>query len=265
MNEILKLNKGSYSGKVHQLVEHSGLITSHTTYVDNYNAGFHYHENPHLTFILQGGNLEYKSHHSALKDTGSVLFYHSGELHKTLPTVASTKNLNIEIELNFLNQYSLDESDLKNAVEKNQQSRSFMLKVYSELLLNDSVTKTALYSLMLSFVKGLDVPYYHNIEWCDRLKEILNDEWNVNHSLEELSLRLGVHPVTISKYFKKYFGTTFGEYVRSLRINKSIFLVKNSNHSITEIAFQCGFADQSHFIRTFKAQTGLTPKYFQKL
>ncbi|MDA3615232.1 AraC family transcriptional regulator [Polluticaenibacter yanchengensis] len=260
-----KLNKGNYSGNVHQLIEHSGLITSQTTYTGNYNIDFHYHENPHLTFILQGGNLEYKSNQNAIKDTGTVLFYYSGELHKTLPTITSTKNLNIEIDQNFLHQYSLKENDLESAVETNQYSRFFMLKIHSELQLNDPITETATHSLMLSFLKGFKAYDYNSIEWCNKLKEILNDEWDTNHSLEDLSLKLGVHPVTISKYFHKYFGTTLGEYIRMLRINKSLYLIKNTSLSLTEIALLCGFADQSHFIKVFKNHTGLKPKYFQKL
>ncbi|MFV8347795.1 AraC family transcriptional regulator [Flavobacterium sp. ZB4P13] len=35
--------------------------------------------------------------------------------------------------------------------------------------------------------------------------------------------------------------------------------------SLTDISFECGFADQSHFIRTFKQQTGFLPKKFQNL
>lgn len=99
----------------------------------------------------------------------------------------------------------------------------------------------------------------------NRLKEILQDEWNQNHSLSDLSIRLGVHPVTISKYFSRYFGCTFGEYMRKIRVDRSLFFIRNTHYSLTEIAFLCGFSDQSHFIRVFKQYTGLYPKYFQKL
>ncbi|MGB1004752.1 MAG: helix-turn-helix domain-containing protein [Salibacteraceae bacterium] len=41
-------------------------------------------------------------------------------------------------------------------------------------------------------------------------------------------------------------------------------LLKNTSLSTTEIAYECGFADQSHFIRTFKNLNGFTPKQYQK-
>lgn len=265
MNEIIKLNKGNYSGKVQNLKEYAGFITSKTTYIDNFNTEFHYHENPHLSFILQGGNYEHKKSQKSIKNIGDVLFYHSGELHKTIPTDENTKNLNLEIDINFLKENFISETELKNVIENSLNSRLFMLKVDSELQLNDAITETSIQTLLLNFLKENRTDNYKKNNWISDLNDILNDEWNINHGLSELSQRLGIHPVTISKNFNKYFGCTYGDYVRKLRIDRSLTLIKNTNHSLTEIAFLCGFTDQSHFIRTFKKYTGLNPKYFQKL
>lgn len=265
MNQILTLHKGNYSGNVQQLKEHAGFITSKTVYEDNYNKELHCHENPHLSFILQGGNIEYKNQKNNIRNAGDVLFYHSGELHKTLPATDKTKNLNLEIDGAFLTKNLLSENDLYGVISGSMDSRLFMLKVHSELQHNDTLTETAIHTLLLNFIKSPGTTNLKMIKWCSRLEEILHDEWNDNHSLSELSKRLDVHPVTISKYFTKYFGCTYGEYVRKLRINKSLAFIKNSDLSLTEIAFLCGFADQSHFVRVFKFYTGLNPKYFQKL
>jgi AraC family transcriptional regulator len=82
--------------------------------------------------------------------------------------------------------------------------------------------------------------------------------------LQEIALIIGVHPVTISKFFRKYFSCTLGEYQRKIKIEKSIQLIKESKLSLTEIAFLCGFTDQSHFTRNFKNMTGFLPKKFQQ-
>jgi AraC family transcriptional regulator len=115
-----------------------------------------------------------------------------------------------------------------------------MLKLNSELNFNDGLSQTALHTLILDFVAEADVKDYQQILWCTKLEEFLNDNWNLNHSLEELSILLGVHPVTISKHFPKYIGCTISEYVRRIRITRSLDLLKSSNQSLTEIAL---FAD----------------------
>lgn len=265
MKEILKLNKGIYSGNVQELKEHAGFITSKTVYEGDYHADFHYHENPHLSFILQGGNFEYKNGKASVRNAGEVLFYRSGELHKTLPTIAKTKNLNLEIDTDFLKNNLLSEPDLYDVICNRQDSRLFMLKIHAEIHFNDSLTEISIHAALLSYIKAFKPQDLSTAKWGIQLKEILNEEWNQNHSLSELSGILGVHPVTISKYFAKNFGCTFGEYVRKLRIQKSLELIKCTNYSLTEIAYLCGFADQSHFLRVFKFYTGMNPKYFQKL
>ncbi|HWK05009.1 MAG TPA: AraC family transcriptional regulator [Puia sp.] len=93
----------------------------------------------------------------------------------------------------------------------------------------------------------------------------MNDRWNELLSLQDLSVVVGVHPVTISKHFSRYFNCTLGQYMRKLRINKAISLVKSSGTSLTDISYECGFADQSHFIRTFKHMTGFLPMQYQRL
>ena len=101
--------------------------------------------------------------------------------------------------------------------------------------------------------------------WIGKVREYLADRWNETVSLQELSRASGVHPITISKHFPRYFSCTLGEYLRRLKIEKALALVKSSNRSLMEIAFECGFADQSHFIRVFKGLTGFIPNDFRKL
>lgn len=96
------------------------------------------------------------------------------------------------------------------------------------------------------------------------LKQLLHDKWNEVLSLQEIAGLVGAHPVTISKNFRKYFHCTLGTYQRRLKIEKSIDLIKNSTLSLSEIAFYCGFTDQSHFIRNFKELTGFLPKDYRK-
>jgi AraC family transcriptional regulator len=53
--------------------------------------------------------------------------------------------------------------------------------------------------------------------------------------------------------------------MRRLKIEKSLYLLKDSSFSLTEIAAECGFSDQSHFIRTFKQLTGFLPNSYKKI
>lgn len=101
--------------------------------------------------------------------------------------------------------------------------------------------------------------------WAKKLKEILHESFAEKLTLENLSGELNIHPVHLSKDFSRYFYCTLGEYVRKIRVEKSLSLMPDKNLSLTEIAFECGFADQSHFLRCFKRIIGIKPSAYRKL
>lgn len=103
--------------------------------------------------------------------------------------------------------------------------------------------------------------------WAKELKEIIQDQVDTNIvlSLKEISAELKVNPSYLSREFSKYFNNLgFGEYIRKQRIEKAILLIKDSNYSLTEIAYLTGFSDQSHFTRIFKKHTGKNPSAYRK-
>jgi AraC-like DNA-binding protein len=103
--------------------------------------------------------------------------------------------------------------------------------------------------------------------WAKELKELIQDQLDINLSLslKELSGELNVHPAYLSREFSKYFDDlSFGEYVRKMRIDKAIYLLQQTDHSLSEIAYLTGFSDQSHFTRIFKKQTGQNPSSYRK-
>ena len=69
----------------------------------------------------------------------------------------------------------------------------------------------------------------------------------------------------LQREFSKNFGITPVRYLREVRIGVVRHLLGNSDLSLTQIATDCGFYDQSHLTRHFKASTGMTPlKYRQR-
>lgn len=102
-------------------------------------------------------------------------------------------------------------------------------------------------------------------DWVKKLKEIIQDQIDTNLSLTDISKSLDINPSYLSREFSKHFNNlSFGEYIRKLRIEKAIELIKVSNYSLTEVAYLTGFSDQSHFTRIFKQHTGKNPSAYKK-
>jgi AraC family transcriptional regulator len=250
---MMTLGKGAYLGKVLDLSKSDGILAGATSYYPGDGTGvMHYHENSHLSFVLRGGGVEKRKASEFERLPGQIMFFHAGEPHQCINKSFPARNVNLEIEPVFFSDNRLTETTINLSVLKNPNSKFIMLKVYKELLAADAFSGSSVKMLLLYLncanpkaESGSGQPY-----WVNLIKELLHDRWNVQLSLKDLSQATGIHPVTISKFFPKYFSCTFGEYMRRLKIEKSLQLIKTSSASLTEIAHGCGFSDQSHFTRT---------------
>jgi len=102
-------------------------------------------------------------------------------------------------------------------------------------------------------------------DWVRELRQIIQDQVDSNLNLTEVSKSLDINPSYLSREFSKHFNNlSFGEYIRKLRIEKAIELIKQKKYALTEIAYLTGFSDQSHFTRIFKQHTGKSPSAYRK-
>ena len=81
--------------------------------------------------------------------------------------------------------------------------------------------------------------------------------------MDELAREAGVHPVHLSRVFRRITGKGVGEYVHRLRIREACERMIKPGASLAEISCDLGFADQSHFTRTFHSITGTSPAAFR--
>ncbi|MBJ9721382.1 AraC family transcriptional regulator [Acinetobacter calcoaceticus] len=81
-------------------------------------------------------------------------------------------------------------------------------------------------------------------------------------SLEELAQQVGLSRYAIIRLFKANIGLTPHAFQINLKVNQARELLKQGI-SLAELAANLGFSDQSHFHKTFKAHTGITPRQFQ--
>lgn len=81
-------------------------------------------------------------------------------------------------------------------------------------------------------------------------------------SLKKVASAVGYSPSHFSRRFKKETGFSFSEAVRLAKIELAQYLIKTSDKSISQIAFDVGYADLPSFVRAFKKVTGMTPRRY---
>ena len=82
-------------------------------------------------------------------------------------------------------------------------------------------------------------------------------------TLSDLADFSGMSKNGIIAMFLRLYGITPIKYINNIRLNKAKDLLKNSDKSVTEIAYECGFGDSNYFSRAFKAYRGMTPREYR--
>ena len=83
-------------------------------------------------------------------------------------------------------------------------------------------------------------------------------------SISDISEQFGVSEGYVHKIFRERLSTTPKHYINRLRIKNVCHCLKQSNRSVKAIAAESGFDCYAHFLRVFKAETGLTPSEYRK-
>lgn len=88
----------------------------------------------------------------------------------------------------------------------------------------------------------------------------LDDE---NLKIDKLSVVSGYSKFHLQRIFKQYMGATIGEYIKRLRLQKSIFLLKYTNENISIICRICGFTYNQSYTRLFEKTYNITPNNYR--
>jgi len=263
------LQTGHFFGDINRIINLNGITLTDTEYTHK-QVDWHYHENAYFTFILQGRLIEGNRKETYNCSSGSLLFHSWQEPHYNIKPDGYTRGFHIEFDKHCFADFSFDINDLQGSLSIENPDIKFLLyKVFRETKNFDDIAVTSIQMLLFEIL-GQMVCFRQSVQntrprWANKLKEILSDAYAEKLSLIGLSNELNIHPVHLSRDFPKYFHCTFGEYVRKIRVEKSLSLLPNTELSLTEIAFLCGFADQSHFLRCFKKVNGINPSEYRKL
>lgn len=82
-------------------------------------------------------------------------------------------------------------------------------------------------------------------------------------SLELLAQGAGMTYSRLNRKFAEHYGVSVFVWLRNYRIERACQYLKDKSRSITDIAFQCGFSNVSHFAGSFKKQLGLLPAEYR--
>jgi len=256
-----KLEPGEYYGTHYQKSAYDNFIVTDTEYTEE-KVDWHYHENPYFTYLLQGKLFESNKKESYYLAPGNLLFHNWQDAHYNIKPNEFTRGFHIEMNEDWFSNFDIELSNFEGSINlKNPIIKNSMNQIFIESKINDPYSNLSIDNHLIAIfnaVKSGKEESSQKPAWVNRLKELLLEE-QMDHSLKGLSSALEIHPVHLSREFNRYFGTSLGNYIRLVKLNKAFCLLASNKFSMTEICYQCGFYDQSHFISNFKRVYRSTP------
>ncbi|MEM6348776.1 MAG: helix-turn-helix transcriptional regulator [Bacteroidota bacterium] len=261
MMQALKL--GAYFGKSNRRLNLPDLLLTDLVYTHNY-VDWHYHEHAYFAYLLTGqlGVTDRKQTHHL--ETGSLHYHYSEEAHCNHKPDVFTRGFQLEIHQNWFARYDQKpQKEVGSRLIKHPQQHLLFEQIYREFLLYDEEASLSIDALVLQLMGEDSKQIFQGPSWRNKLQNILHEETQ-SLSLEEIAKFLNVHPVYLCQESARVLGCTMGQYRRKLKLSRALTAMRNAQSSLTEIAYNSGFSDQSHFCRTFKQAFGYSPLQYRK-
>ncbi|MFC4778707.1 AraC family transcriptional regulator [Paenibacillus sp. GCM10023252] len=98
----------------------------------------------------------------------------------------------------------------------------------------------------------------------DSMKQYIQSHYfDMNLSLQQLSLAMKMSPPSISKLFKQHENKSVPEYINEIRLQKALTFLEETDYTINEITERIGYANETYFFKLFKKRYGTTPKEYR--
>ena len=131
----------------------------------------------------------------------------------------------------------------------------------------DDILLLKLKELLVTLMKSdpLLTAYFARISDDEKpsISEVMEHNFCFNLKLEQFADLCHRSLSTFKREFQQTFNESPGKWLLRKRVERAANLISNTDKSITQIAFDAGFEDLSHFSRAFKKLMGMTPSKFK--
>ena len=252
-----------------QNLELAALTLSETAYPPRLKMAAHSHEPTYISFLLRGAYAERYGKRVRMCKPSTLIIHPSEERHAVEFHDTGARIFRIEIKAQLLGRIREHSMVLDHPADFHGCPATWLAaRLYREFRERDDVSPLAIEGLALEMLSEAARPARRVSKsrpprWLEQARDYLNANFVKNSSLQSIAGLVGVHPVYLAREFRRHYHLTIGDYVRQLRIQSACQQISKSDAPLIEIASMLGFCDQSHFTRSFKRLTGMTPTEFR--
>jgi AraC family transcriptional regulator len=265
------MGAGSFFGAIQDRREQCGAIFTDLRHSVPRKIPMHSHELPFFALLLDGLYGERYGRQNAQFGPFTLMFRPAGIPHQD--EIGPRGLRFFEIELRPAWQKPLAECSAFLDTPRDDVAGGPLLwlsmklfrEVQASTVADELAVESLLSEILLCAARSPHRESRHAPGWLPRILDKLKTEHCRRLTLDELAREVRVHPVHLSRVFRSCVGEGISEYVHRLRVRAACEGMLAPEISLADLSFSTGFADQSHFTRSFRKITGMTPAAFRSL
>lgn len=247
----------------------SGILIEEYLYPPGTRLGLHVHDYAFVSWALCGGYESATGSRAVDYEPGAAWFHPKEHEHDVLIGNERVHGLSVEIPEEFVQRLK----EVGSSTPANPWSDRAVLpwlcrRLHEELTACSRGSTLVIEGLVLELlgaVGSANCPSRDHAEprWLARVDECIREEFDRAFTVAALARRLGLHPVHLSRTWRRFRGVSVGESIHRARVMEACRRIQ-SGAPLADVALDVGFSDQTHFSRVFKRVTGTTPGAFRR-
>ena len=265
----------------YELISHSKLADCTMFIVDMVYRPMHLHKELELCVVLSGSCRVSTDRQGVEAGPGEVLLFDAGSSHELCASGVPARLLTLQISNSFCARFypqirsirfgcrGLSACLLPERLTALRRAMLLALRAYlrdTEAPFACMAQVNEIFAILLS-----DTPYRvlsdtenmtqtRNAERMHRILHYLETHYSEPVRLSEIAEREGLTQTYLSHLFREQLHIPFQDYLARLRLEAAMLLLRQSDTTLTDAAYACGFSDPKYLNRSFQKNLGMSPR-----
>ena len=266
----------------YELISHSKLADCTMFIVDMVYRPMHLHKELELCVVLSGSCRVSTDRQGVEAGPGEVLLFDAGSSHELCASGVPARLLTLQISNSFCARFypqirsirfgcrGLSACLLPERLTALRRAMLLALRAYlrdtPEAPFACMAQVNEIFAILLS-----DTPYRvlsdtenmtqtRNAERMHRILHYLETHYSEPVRLSEIAEREGLTQTYLSHLFREQLHIPFQDYLARLRLEAAMLLLRQSDTTLTDAAYACGFSDPKYLNRSFQKNLGMSPR-----
>jgi len=264
------------------------LVKQHIDKVDKNDAYWHFHPELELIYINKGQGKTHIGNHLSYFNNSQLILIGSNLPHNgfTDRLTANGTETTVQFKSNFLGDDFVNIPEMANLVSLfDLAKKGIRFKMETKAVMGPKINNLLEYAGLDRVIKFLEILNYlaltddysllnadgfafeaeaQDSNKIDIIFKYVNKNFQNHITLNEIADQVSITVPAFCRYFKKVTGKTFTQLVNEYRVVHATKLLNETQMSIADVCFECGFNNFSHFNKQFNEITGKSASNYRK-